>query len=51
MADQQRIYCQLMSQRRIALLKGDEKRAAELWAQAQRLAPSEDERLAAGYGA
>ena len=50
MADQQRSYCQLMSQRRIALLNGDERMAVELWRQAQRLNPSDDERLAAGYG-
>ena len=48
--DQQRSYCTLMSQRRIALLKGDERLAAQLWAQAQQLKPSDDERLASGYG-
>ena len=50
MAEQKRTYCYLMSQRRIALLKGDERLAAQLWAQAQQLDPSEDERLASGYG-
>ena len=50
MADQQRSYCTLMSQRRIALLEGDERKAADLWAQAQRLNPSDDERLASSYG-
>ena len=50
MAKQQTSYCRLMSQRRIALLNGDERKAADLWAQAQQLKPSDDERLASGYG-
>ena len=50
MPEQQRCYCQLMSLRRLALLKGDERKAGELWEKAQRFNPSDDEMLAAGYG-
>jgi hypothetical protein len=47
-------YCQLMSLRRLALLKGDEALAFELHQAAEALIAaglvSDDEMLAAGYG-
>ena len=50
MSEQRLSYCELMSLRRLALLKGDERLAAKLWTKAQRLNPSDDDMLAAGYG-